>query len=184
MLACMNNGARFGVRATLATMLGASLGNIILMLLSALGLGLLVRETPSLFNLIKWVGAAYLVYLGWQQFRALPHAKENTQAELFNKSLFFSGMMISLSNPKGLIYFGALFPQFIDYSQPLLWQFGLLTVIFLTFDMGWMLIYAAAGKQLTAWLTTPKHTTIFNAVSGLLLIGVGFALLLTGTPNS
>jgi homoserine/homoserine lactone efflux protein len=178
MLSCMHHGALYGVRPTIATMLGASFGNILLMLLSVLGLGLLVRETPLLFNSIKWIGAAYLIYLGYQQVRTYTKpCNAPTTSAAPQKSLFLNGALISVSNPKGLIYFGALFPQFIDYNQPLLWQFSLLSLIFLSFDMGWMLIYAAAGKQLMYWLTTPKHNTFFALASGLVLISVGFSML-------
>ena len=181
MLACMSYGARVGVRATVATMLGASLGNILLMLLSALGLGLLITQTPWLLSAIKWIGALYLIYLGLQQWRAKPQTTGDITSAQQAKSLFFSGMMISLSNPKGLIYFGAIFPQFIDYNQPLVWQFSILTLIFLALDMLWMLIYAAAGYRLMRWLTTPRHQSLFNMVTGLVLIGAGFIMIFTGT---
>lgn len=180
MLSCMSNGGRYGLAKSFAGMMGASLGNLVLVLLSALGFGLLVSSSDILFGAIKWLGAGYLIYLGVQIIRqpALPSTPLAQQPG--QSSLWLSSFFIAISNPKGLIYFAALFPQFIHYEQPLLWQFTLLTATFLLTDLFWMLIYAAAGQRIMAWLKTPRHQTIFNTLSGLVLIVVGLLLAATG----
>jgi len=182
MLSCMTNGGRLGLSKALVGMLGASAGNLCLVVLSALGLGLIIAQNDILFNAIKWGGAAYLVFLGVQIMRT-PVVFERTQftARLDStKSLWWNSFFIALSNPKGLIYFGALFPQFIAYQKPLAPQFLVLTLNFLAIDLMWMFIYAIAGNTIMRWLQTPKHQIWFNALSGLVLIAAGIFMALSG----
>ena len=179
MLSCMSNGGLYGVVKSLEGMLGASLGNLCLVALTALGLGLIVSHSDIILNTIKWLGALYLIYLGVQTIRQ-PGIVENRVASK-GKSLWLSGFFIAISNPKGLIYFGALFPQFINNSQPLLWQLAWLTITFLLMDLFWIIVYAAAGQQIMAWLKTPKHQTLFNRISGLVLISAGLVIVATGS---
>ncbi len=181
MLSCMSNGGRYGVIKALEGMLGASLGNLCLVGLSALGLGLIVNNNDFLFYALKWAGALYLVVLGIQLIRQ-PMAASKIDKDLADKSpsLWLSSFIIAVSNPKGLIYFGALFPQFITYNQPLIIQFSLMTLTFLIIDFVWMLAYAAAGQKIMGWLKNPTHQTLFNAISGAILIAAGLFMALTG----
>jgi homoserine/homoserine lactone efflux protein len=178
MLSCMAYGGRYGMKKAFTGMLGGSAGNLVLMLLSALGLGLLVSQNDTLFNLVKWAGAAYLVYLGWQIMRSpITHATDELNlAPATGQAIFISSFFIAISNPKGLIYFGALFPQFVDYQQPLFMQFFILTCIFLLTDLIWMFIYAAAGSSIMRWMNEPRHHYYFNIISGLVLMAAGILL--------
>jgi threonine/homoserine/homoserine lactone efflux protein len=178
----MANGGRLGLRKAFAGMLGACAGNLCLVALSAFGLGLVVSQNELLFNLIKWIGAAYLVFMGVQIIRA-PLQQQDVQSAsgaTTMASVWRTSFFIALSNPKALIYFGALFPQFISYQQPLAVQFLLLTITFLITDLVWMFVYAIAGNKIMRWLTTPKHQTWFNTCSGLILIAVGIFMALSG----
>ena len=87
-----------------------------------------------------------------------------------------NGTTVAVTNPKGLIYFGALFPQFIDIQRSMPPQFALLTVIFLAMDLVWMGIYALGGRGIMRWLRSPEHQRWFNWISGGLLIAAGVAL--------
>lgn len=176
MLSCMTDAGRFGFGKSLFTMLGASAGNLILMLLSAIGLGLLVEQAEWIFNTIKWIGAAYLVYLGIQLFIAPPHNFDADVPQARNHHLFFKSLLVATTNPKGLIYFGALFPQFIDIEKPMPPQFAVLTVIFLLMDLVWMVIYAKGGSFIMQWMKSPEHQRWFNRISGGALILTGGAL--------
>lgn len=181
MLSCMANGGHYGLRKALYGMVGASLGNLVLMLLSVFGLGLLLSTSPGLFNLLKWIGAAYLVFLGGQLFFKPVHLQTGARTQFTTSGwmLLIKSIGIAVSNPKGLIYFGALFPPFISPDQPLFTQFALLTIIFLLLDLVWMLIYARAGRDIVRWLKTPGHHRWFNRLSGGALILVGLLLTLT-----
>lgn len=182
MLSCMSNGGRLGLRKAIAGMIGASAGNLVLVVLSAIGLGFIVSQNDVLFNFLKWFGAAYLAFLGMQIIRA-PIIRESTpvsSALATSKSIWWSSFFIAVSNPKGLIYFGALFPQFVNYQQPLVLQFVVLTITFLITDLMWMLIYAIAGNRIMHWLKAPKHQILFNSISGLVLIAAGIFMALSG----
>jgi homoserine/homoserine lactone efflux protein len=182
MLTCMTNGGRLGLRKAFVGMLGASAGNLCLVALSALGLGLIVSQNDILFNILKWGGAAYLVFLGVQIMRS-PVVLEQRHGALSvdsTKSLWWNSFFIAVSNPKGLIYFGALFPQFIAYHQPLAAQFLVLTLTFLITDLVWMFIYAIAGNSIMRWLKSPTHQLWFNSLSGLVLIAAGVFMALSG----
>lgn len=176
MLSCMADAGRFGFGKSLYTMLGASVGNLILMLLSALGLGLIVGQAEWIFHTIKWIGAAYLVYLGIQLFIAPPHNFDLDTQQVRSHHLFFKSLLVATTNPKGLIYFGALFPQFIDIHQSMLPQFALLTIIFLLMDLVWMVIYAKGGSFVMKWMSSPEHQRWFNRLSGGALMLTGVAL--------
>lgn len=177
MLSCMADAGRFGFGKSLFTMLGASAGNLILMLLSAIGLGLLVEQAEWIFNAIKWIGAAYLVYLGIQLFIASPHNFDTDVPQARNHHLFFKSLLVATTNPKGLIYFGALFPQFIDIEKSMPPQFAVLTVIFLLMDLVWMVIYAKGGSFIMQWMKSPEHQRWFNRISGGALGIMGVMLL-------
>lgn len=181
MLSCMTNGGHYGVGKALYGMLGASVGNLLLMLISAVGLGLLLSEAEFLFVLIKWLGAAYLIYLGVRIIVKPVDAQMDSGTPFTSSArrLFFQSIVIACSNPKGLVYFGALFPQFITSEKPLAPQFVLLSIIFLAMDLVWMLIYARGGSYIVRWLKTPRHHRIFNLLSGGSLMTVGVLLAFT-----
>ena len=171
MLSCMANGGRFGMRTAFMGMLGACVGNLVLVALSAFGLGLIVSQNDTLFNIVKWGGAAYLAFLGVQIIRK-PIANNVSHASqtISRKSVVLNSFLIAISNPKGIIYFGALFPQFISYQKPIGFQFLILTITFLMTDLIWMFAYAIAGNKIMHWLKSPKHQMWFNTLSGLVLI--------------
>jgi len=181
MLSCMANGGRFGMRKAFLGMIGACGGNLLLVGFSALGLGLILSQNDTLFNGVKWVGAAYLAYLGVQIIRKPVDTDQLTASEIAStKSVLLNSFLIAISNPKGLIYFGALFPQFISYDKPIGIQFLILTITFLTIDLLWMFAYAIAGNKITRWLKSPRHQMWFNTASGFVLIIAAIFMALSG----
>lgn len=179
MLACMIDAGRYGFAKSIYTMLGASTGNLVLMMMSALGLGLLVEQAEWIFHTIKWIGAAYLIYLGIQLALAPPLNVDLDRGQIRSSHLFGKAFIVAVTNPKGLIYFGALFPQFIDIHRSMPPQFALLTVIFLAMDFVWMSMYALGGRGIMHWLKSPEHQCWFNWISGGALILAGGALAFT-----
>lgn len=176
MLTCMIDAGRYGFRQSMFTMGGACVGNVVLAVVSAVGLGLLVEQAEWIFHVIKWIGAAYLVYLGIKLLQAkAPSLDEKAQA-MRGRRLLRKGFVIAVTNPKGLIYFGALFPQFIDINQSLPSQFAQLTLIFIMMDVMLMGVYAVGGRSIRRWLKSPEHQRWFNWVSGGVLIALGTIL--------
>jgi homoserine/homoserine lactone efflux protein len=180
MLLCLALGGRMPLKRVSAAMLGASLGNVVLMLLSALGLGSLVAVWPAAFNGIAVLGAIYLFYLGVQLWRA-PwvdfSASAAPQREPYGV-LFRRGFGVAASNPKGLVYFGALIPPFLQHTTHYTYTAIFLTVIFLLIDLSVMLVYAKLGRQLTQFLINPNAQRRSNQILASLLILMAIWLLL------
>jgi len=158
MLLCLALGSRLPLARVSAAMLGASLGNCLLMLLSALGLGSLVALWPKAFGAIAILGALYLFYLGLQLWRApWVDFSSAAQPQLHSvAALLRRGFWVAASNPKGIVYFGALIPPFLQHSSHYTLTALVLTGIFLLIDLTVMLAYAKLGRQLTQLLQTPS----------------------------
>lgn len=179
MLLAFQFGVNYGVKKTLWTLAGLSVGLLILLTTSLLGLGFISEQAPVLLTLIKIVGALYLAYLGVQAWR-------NTDRELGSNNLhvtptparlFKTGVWVSLSNPKAILFFAAFFPKFLNFSAPLMPQYLLLTVSFLIIETFWQLVYTISGKKLAAWLQTGKRLMWLNRVCGLIFIVIAIALI-------
>jgi homoserine/homoserine lactone efflux protein len=178
MLSAMANGGIYGVRHALWGMAGATFGNLILIALSAAGMALVLKSSDMLFRTIQWVGAAYLIWLGLK-ICLQPVDGEFVTGKASRDSgwkLFIKSVGIAVSNPKGLIYFGALFPQFISPTQALLPQLALLVSLFVVIDLISMLVYAKGGSFIVSWLHSPQHRRWFNRVAGGALMLAGLML--------
>jgi homoserine/homoserine lactone efflux protein len=176
MLSCMTDAANYGVKKTFLNMLGISAGNILLILLSALGVALFLQKFPEALIWIQYLGGIYLIYLGVQLFRRPMIDLTTTIDQPQDSHLFLKGFLIAATNPKGIIYFGALFPQFIQPSDHWMLQYAYLSIIVLFIDLGWMYIYAIAGRKIMQWIKSPQHQKRFNQITGGLLILAGLAL--------
>src|SRR5262245_1570868 len=108
-------GATQGIRAALATVAGTTLGNALLLVMIALGLSWILKNAVELFELLRWVGAAYLVWLGIQAWR---HAGQATAPGPSRRVNFSRGFVVALLNPKTIAFFTAFLPQFVDPSLP------------------------------------------------------------------
>ncbi len=112
-------GARQGVRAALVTVAGTSIGNAVLLTAIAFGLGWILQNAAALFEVLRWVGAAYLIWLGTQAWR---HAGAVKPAETSGRVNFTRGFLVALSNPKTIAFFTAFLPQFVDPKLPVATQ--------------------------------------------------------------
>ncbi|KAF0811974.1 Homoserine/homoserine lactone efflux protein [Andreprevotia sp. IGB-42] len=176
MLLMLSHGTRYGWRATLATMSGALLGLALLFTLSAFGLAAILKASATLFLLLKLVGAAYLIYLGVQCWRAgeslsLPQAKSDSAA-----SRFRTGLAVALSNPKAILFAGAFLPQFITADRPQGRQWLILLCTFFVIEAVWQVAYAAGGTGLANWLRHPGRIRVFNRSCGSAFFAVAGAL--------
>jgi threonine/homoserine/homoserine lactone efflux protein len=179
MLLMLSHGARYGWRATLATMAGAISGLAILIGLSALGVGAILMASPALFQGLKLVGGVYLIYLGVQCWRAgetmnMPEKSANTAYARYQ-----TGFTVALSNPKAILFAGAFLPQFIDLNQPQEPQWLILLVSFFCIESLWQVAYAWGGHQLAQWLLAPGRIRRFNRCCALAFFLVGSLLAFT-----
>ncbi|HYM31688.1 MAG TPA: LysE family translocator [Candidatus Cybelea sp.] len=171
------NSVAYGTRFGLMTVLGTSTAMVVQLAFTAYGMTAALGVLADWFDWVRWVGVAYLVYLGIRQWRApaLPAADIAPKPKSL-RAIFARGLLVSLTNPKTLFFYGAFFPQFVDVSKPVAGQLALLSATFLgialTVDTGWSL---AAGR-VRGYIAA--HAKLQNRLSGGLLIGAGLSLAL------
>lgn len=147
-LLALTNGSRYGVRAAIPGVVGAVLSDFVLITAVALGLGALMAGSAVLFEAVKWLGVAYLAYLGLRLLRSsgAPTAVADS-APAPPQRLLMRSFLVAVTNPKGYLFFTALLPQFIDPAQPLPVQYMTLALAFAGIDAAVMLAYAFAGAR-------------------------------------
>lgn len=184
MLMSLSMGLRFGARRAAwcgAGMVAALAG---MAAVSALGLGALLTASETGFEIARWAGVAYLVWLGVAAWRA-PVSDEGggrTQAAIDGEGargrLFVRGVLVALSNPKALAFMAALFPQFIDPAAPLAPQLAILVAAMTVIEFGWLTAYAMGGDRLAARLSSVAAARTLNRLTGGLMIAAGGLLAL------
>lgn len=176
-LMCVSTAVNAGRRNAFVAALGSTTAIAGLMTLSALGLGSLLATSETLFVALKWLGVGYLAYLGIRSLLA-PGAAINVSSATApgsGRRMFAQGFLVGASNPKALLFFGALFPQFIDSSAPQWPQFALLGATFVFFELSWLFVYALCAARAKRWLQQPRRATLFNRATGVVfLAAAGF----------
>jgi len=166
-------GARQGVRAALVTVAGTSVGNAVLLMAIALGLGWVLQNAEQLFVVLRWAGAIYLVWLGIQAWR---HAGEQKPAEASGRVNFTRGFLVALSNPKTIAFFTAFLPQFVDPHLPAATQLAVMCTVTTLFAAMSDTAWAIASGMGRAWFMRPARMKLLGRMSGAVLIGGGFWL--------
>ncbi len=174
-------GAQRGIRPALATVLGTMLGTGVLLAGIGLGLNWLLNMSSQLFEIMRWAGAAYLVWLGIQAWR---HAGAPVEAIEPRGHVFATrGFLVAVTNPKTIAFFTAFLPQFIDPTLPVGFQIVVMSITSLliaaVFDSAWA-VAAGLGR---AWFLKPHHNKLLGRLSGVVLIGGGIWLSLTRRPG-
>jgi Putative threonine efflux protein len=165
-----------GWRTALPMAIGVALGDFTAMTFSLLGLGALLAASATLFTLLKWAGAAYLVWLGIKLWRAggALDAKPRTDAASSLKMLSHAWLVTAL-NPKGITFFVAFLPQFIDPKADLFPQVGIFAATFLVLAFANAFTYALIASRARNAVRNPRAMGIVNKIGGSLLIGAGIA---------
>jgi homoserine/homoserine lactone efflux protein len=178
--AVLATALRRGPRASIGSTLGILSANTIYFALSATGLGALLLASYRIFFLIKWVGAAYLIYLGVKALLSKSGAFGNpetpSQSSRSSPRLFMDGLLLQLSNPKAIVFFAALLPQFIDPKGDLVLQVLVLGITSVVIESVVLLCYGLAAGRASAVAREPRYARWTNRVSGVLLIGAGSGL--------
>jgi len=182
-LLCMTKAVNSGQSAaTYAAMVSLCAITLILSA-SFMGLGVLIATSELAFNVIKWLGAGYLVYLGIKallsdgETLALSQSLKSEKRNCF--SHFLNGFIVGASNPKAIVFFTALFPQFINPNGSLLNQYVIFTSTFVVLELSWLMAYVFLGVKSSKWLFTKARLTLFNRLSGSVFIGAGSLLTLS-----
>jgi len=165
-----------GRRVAVAMALGVALGDLVAMTASLLGLGALVLASATLFTALKWVGAAYLVYLGVKLLRSRPDAGLAAATAHSDKrvgAIFWHACAVTALNPKSIAFFIAFVPQFIRPEAALTPQFTMLIASFVTLAALNALIYALLADQMRARIKRPSVMRWMNRTGGGALVGMG-----------
>jgi homoserine/homoserine lactone efflux protein len=178
----MSNSLNAGFRRSIWGILGQQAALVVHVVIVALGVGVLVASSPVAFNVIRYAGAAYLVYLGIRQFLSKPDVEEEQAAALRNEpawSIFRRGLWVNLLNPKAIVFFLAFMPQFIRPEQPLFAQYAVLTATIVGIDILVMwFFFAAAARSFQRFTQTPRGQLVLGKVFGALFVAVGILLAL------
>jgi len=167
-----------GKRVALATVGGVALGDFIAMSASLAGLGALVLASATLFTVLKWVGAVYLVYLGVKLFKSAATASLGdleTVTETSASSVFGHAAAVTALNPKSIVFFIAFVPQFVVVDSPLLPQFSILIATFVGLAALNALAYALLADKLRSRIAQPTVLAWFSRLGGSALIAMGVA---------
>lgn len=179
MLHVMVQSIHHGARRSIASMAGLMTANLVCLAASAAGLGALLKASPLLFDVLKYAGVAYLVWLGIKAWRAPVGGSEaaETPAPPSLRAMYAAGLGTGFSNPKLIVFAAALFPQFIDTGAPFAPQLAILILSFTVIEAFWFSMYAVGGRSLAAWLAPANRQRVFNRVTGAIFVAFGAALL-------
>ena len=167
-----------GRSVALASAAGVALGDLIAMTTSLIGLGALVLASATLFTILKWIGAIYLVWLGLKLLRSAPSdalSAISANREVTARRVFGHAAIVTALNPKSIAFFIAFVPQFVDPKTPLLPQFAILIVTFVGLAAINVLAYALLADKLRAMIGKPAVIAGLTRAGGAALVAMGFA---------
>jgi threonine/homoserine/homoserine lactone efflux protein len=177
-LLALSNGSRFGLRRAIAGMFGAVLSDFVLIGAASVGLGALLAASEFWFAVVKWMGVAYLAFLGIILLRsgnttALALDRASRSSEATSVTLFTRCFVVAATNPKGYLFFSAFLPQFVDPAKPQIFQYALLAIIFATIDFVVMFTYAGLGSRAAKFLRSAAAAWLDRLCGGALLALAG-----------
>lgn len=172
----MSYGLSHGVRGAAPAVAGLIAGYGTQMLVVAIGLGGLVATSPQLFDAIKWIGAAYLVWLGLSLWRTQNGLKLEGADGRSAWRRFASAYLVNITNPKGLVFLVALMPQFMDPNAPQTQQLLVITGTLLFVDWSVMTGYSTLASRLRGLMQSPRAVRWQSRLSGTALILAGIVL--------
>ena len=175
MTLAMTLGMSIGVRRTLWMMIGELLGVATVAIAAVLGVASIMLNYPDAFAILKWVGGAYLIYIGVNMWRAKGKMSVDTSkpSDVSRKSLFTQGFVTAIANPKGWAFMISLLPPFISVEHAVAPQLLVLLGVIMTTEFLSMLAYATGGKSLRLFLSRGDNIKWMNRIAGSLMVVVG-----------
>ena len=175
-LLALTHGALHGRRKALYTIFGGAFGFVAVIALSMFGIGALLKASLTWLTVLKWIGGAYLVWLGIQIWRspAIGIDVGGAVKPRAGWSLFRQGALSALTNPKALLFFAAFLPQFIDPARSLVVQFVVMAGTFAVIEIATELFIASMAHRLNPWLRRVGRR--FNQACGGVFVAIGLAL--------
>jgi len=178
-LLVVSQGLKSGFKSSQRGILGILAGNAIFFVLSALGLGALLMSSATLFQAIKWAGAAYLVFIGLKMLlakRSTANPGDLATTAKPSMRLFSEGLLTQLSNPKAIVFFSALLPQFLSPDGGVLEQFAILGIVSLAIEFCVLLSYGWAAERGSRLIFKGRFSVLTDRIAGGFLVGAGIGL--------
>ena len=174
----ISSGLHHGFRLGLWNGVGMQAANLILVAVVSLGLGAILLASETLFSLVKWLGVAYLLYLGIVTWRAPARGfvDAGDDRATTSREVFVRGFLVNITNPKGIIFFAAILPQFIDVSRPQPVQYAILAATTFVVDLAVMMGYTALAAKVLAVMRDPARLRWVNRTLGGAFVAAGAAL--------
>jgi threonine/homoserine/homoserine lactone efflux protein len=177
----VTNSALHGWRKAAFAALGNIIGLFCLGIIVVTGLGAILKTSEMIFNVVKYAGAVYLIYLGLKFVfqKNLDFSAKSNQlipADVSGLKIFVQAFGVAMSNPKAIVFLTALFPQFVNMNEAIVPQFSMLIVTLMTFSFSFLMFYALIAHNAKNWLTKPNRINAVNRTSGSIFIGFGILL--------
>ena len=175
----INYSLNYGIKNTLKLLLGNTTGLGILALISAFGVGILIVSSPLLKTIMQIGGAIFLTYLGFKMIKNSDFKIKINRLTAKTPSFYKEGIILALTNPKPIIFFSSIYPQFVHtFSNKIFLEFFILGILFMFFSFSILSIYAFFAKKfLNIFIKEPHHIKIFNIFSGIIMIILGLILI-------
>lgn len=182
----MTQSTLHGWRKAVFSALGNIMGLFCMGILTVTGLGAILNTSELIFNIVKYFGAAYLIYLGVRLFFQKGLDFESAQnnripANVPSVRIFFQAFGVAASNPKAIVFLTALFPQFLNINAPLVPQFFILIFTLMALSFSFLMFYALLAHKAKIWFAKPNRARIVSRSSGAIF--VGFGVLLAASSN-
>ena len=174
----ISSGLHHGFRLGWWNGLGMQAANLILVAIVSLGLGAILLASETLFSIVKWLGVAYLLYLGVVTWRAPARGFEDAGGDDVHtaRGVFVRGFLVNITNPKGIIFFAAILPQFIDVARPQMPQYAILAATTFAVDLVVMMAYTALAAKVLRVMRDPSRLRWVNRGLGGAFVAAGLAL--------
>jgi len=174
----ISSGLHHGFRLGLWNGVGMQAANVLMVIFVSLGLGALLLASETLFTVVKWAGVAYLIYLGIVTWRAPARGFEEDRDdhETTSRGVFMRGFWVNATNPKGIIFFAAILPQFIDTARPQLAQYAIFAATTFAVDLVVMMAYTALAARVLRVMKDESRLRWVNRTLGGAFIAAGVAL--------
>ena len=181
MLHILSRSVEMGMKRSIAAMAGCLAAVVTVLAASAAGLTTLLLAVPGAFEVLRYAGVAYLIYLGIKAWRSeaspIDVGSDTLPTAVSPGGLFRGGFAIGISNPKLILFAAAFLPQFVTLTQPQAPQFAILVLTFAAVECAWYGVYAFGGHSLSRYLSRPAIKRLFNRITGAIFVGFGLALL-------
>ncbi len=177
-LLVLSSALRSGTRKSVFSNLGILAANTVYFVLSAAGVGTVLMASYNLFFAVKWIGAAYLIFIGLRAMFGKTEVLSTATPEKETRPwrMFINGFVLQASNPKAIVFFTALLPQFVDPHMPIAPQVAILAITSVAIEFTVLLGYGAAAGRASEIARQPRYATWTNRIAGGLLICAGAGL--------